>query len=417
MYFTVWDDTPKGHIFWFPGACITTEWQHVRVIYGTINGEKIMSAQTISRYTRNTDVGTGILQPYNSNIHIGSQRNNNPFGGLIDEVRVAYYKTPVCGDWGYYDGDFNRDCYINVEDLAALGENWLASTDPADENWQLGQSDSYVNYNIPFTSSAPTIDGSIAAGEWTDAKAVELVYPDIVTYPQLGSIKYQAAPSSADISGLWLLKWDNTYLYTAAVVTDADLVLASGYPQDLVEFGLNLYNDTSNTFADDAAFYNMYRGSDSSTYVENITSAPMTPTNAVKASSITANGYVIETALKWSDFKEPNDVSYIPILGDVHGMTLSLGDDDGSGIGDPDGNWMRDIGKGDPDQVENLSMWHTATLVNSLACGDHGYLITDVAEPQDCITNMPDFGDFADTWMKCTDPNYPTDCDELPWQP
>ncbi len=36
-----------------------------------------------------------------------------------------------CGDWGYLPMDFNKDCYVNLGDLAEFVQEWLACTDPA----------------------------------------------------------------------------------------------------------------------------------------------------------------------------------------------------------------------------------------------------------------------------------------------
>jgi hypothetical protein len=54
----------------------------------------------------------------------------------IDYVRVdtfgAYAPIPECGDFGYLDADLNQDCYVNLEDLAELGQEYLTCNNPAD---------------------------------------------------------------------------------------------------------------------------------------------------------------------------------------------------------------------------------------------------------------------------------------------
>ncbi len=56
-----------------------------------------------------------------------------------DAVVSTYVETqvpaapPQCGDWGYAPGDVNRDCRVNLEDLAAVADDWLSCTDPDDE--------------------------------------------------------------------------------------------------------------------------------------------------------------------------------------------------------------------------------------------------------------------------------------------
>ena len=360
-------------------------------------------------------------------------RANSFFHGRIDEVRISTPPQQSC--MGFYGGDLNRDCYVNADDLGDLGEAWLATTDPGKAGWVLGKRDDYNNYNLPQTASPPTINGVIGAGEWSDAKAVEMVFPDIITPPQLGTQRGGQFkpdwPTPDDISGMWYFKWDATYLYVAAVIRDDDLELipagstyrqacpppddvseGTGIDYDKVEFGLNLYHDGNNSFQD-TAFYYIGRQGDGTTRLENESQdAAMDPTNGLKASSITADGYIVEAALKWSDFD-----GYSPVLNDVHGMMLRLEDDDGYGVYN-DFYWtggirIIDIGRrvsGEYRTLDTPEIWHTATLVSSLSCGEHGYLDTDAN--RDCVSNLQDFAEVAATWMKCTHPKEGA-CDDL----
>ncbi len=41
--------------------------------------------------------------------------NNVNFGNHSDS----------CGDWGYYEGDINGDCYVDYDDLALIASTWL----------------------------------------------------------------------------------------------------------------------------------------------------------------------------------------------------------------------------------------------------------------------------------------------------
>jgi hypothetical protein len=62
-------------------------------------------------------------------------------GGNFDNFVVT---TPgdVCGALGmvYLEGDVNKDCYVNMLDIAVLGEDWLKCSDPAnsscDQYWK-----------------------------------------------------------------------------------------------------------------------------------------------------------------------------------------------------------------------------------------------------------------------------------------
>lgn len=42
-------------------------------------------------------------------------------------VELNFIGTPECGDWGYYDGDINEDCYVNSNDLAILADQHLGT--------------------------------------------------------------------------------------------------------------------------------------------------------------------------------------------------------------------------------------------------------------------------------------------------
>jgi hypothetical protein len=55
------------------------------------------------------------------------------YSGKLDNIELSFF-APECGDWGYYDTDFNQDCYVGIDDLAYLASTWLGCTDPSDEN-------------------------------------------------------------------------------------------------------------------------------------------------------------------------------------------------------------------------------------------------------------------------------------------
>jgi len=38
----------------------------------------------------------------------------------------------VCGDWGYFRGDVNHDCYVDLRDLAIMALDWLLCSQPGD---------------------------------------------------------------------------------------------------------------------------------------------------------------------------------------------------------------------------------------------------------------------------------------------
>ena len=51
--------------------------------------------------------------------------------GSAEEVNNINFgnHTDSCGDWGYYEGDINGDCYVNYDDLAMIASTWLSGGD------------------------------------------------------------------------------------------------------------------------------------------------------------------------------------------------------------------------------------------------------------------------------------------------
>ncbi len=51
----------------------------------------------------------------------------------VEAYLLAKYNAPVshCGNWGYYDGDLNHDCFVDMQDFLLLAEQWLRCTDPS----------------------------------------------------------------------------------------------------------------------------------------------------------------------------------------------------------------------------------------------------------------------------------------------
>ena len=42
-----------------------------------------------------------------------------------DFQQYTLVSSPTCGDWGYYEADFNEDCIVNFEDFSEMAANWL----------------------------------------------------------------------------------------------------------------------------------------------------------------------------------------------------------------------------------------------------------------------------------------------------
>ncbi len=69
--------------------------------------------------------GTGVLRQESEQFAVGGPED--PFFGLIDEVRVsnAVPSEVSCGAMGYPPADINKDCYVDLLDLAMLAGSWM----------------------------------------------------------------------------------------------------------------------------------------------------------------------------------------------------------------------------------------------------------------------------------------------------
>jgi len=53
-------------------------------------------------------------------------------GPMTDEAITEIYESYQCGGWGYLSGDVNKNCIIDLSDLALMAQDWLGCTLPAD---------------------------------------------------------------------------------------------------------------------------------------------------------------------------------------------------------------------------------------------------------------------------------------------
>jgi hypothetical protein len=372
-----------------------SNWAHVR--FENYLGEAklyINGSVAVSTTLPTTSLGTVIK----TTTIIGARYNPKEyFWGYLDEMKISQAVYSVgCGAWGYADGDFDEDCEVGVSDLKLLAAQWLADvTTPSDvDGVDSGVYEDYATYNIPMASAIPTIDGTINAGEWADAKEVYLAMPELTTAPNVGGFKYEI-PEHDDFSGYYYMKWDATNLYVGITITDEALIFDAGYPDDHATLAFNL-NNMAGAVAADVAFYNMYRDYFGDSVVVNAGSfnQAFNPDNAVIASSTSATGWSFEAAFKWSDF------GYTPTVGDVHGAAIMICDNDvADGLRD---TFLFDSGSGDTGVLELPSLYRTVTLTSGIVCGDNGYLAEDLSA--DCFVNLLDYAMMADQWLACTTP-------------
>jgi len=301
----------------------------------------------------------------------------------------------VCGQWGYMSGDIDKDCAVGVSDLELLADQWFMTTDPADPAAVEGSFTQYGTYNIPMAAATPTIDGTLSAGEWSDAKEIYLAMPELTTPPNVGGQKYDV-PTHEDFSGTYYMKWDAQYLYVGIKVYDNALVFNAGYPDDHVTLAFNPLKAGSAQAS--VAFYNMYRDGSGASRIVNAAgfNAAFNPVNAVIASAVQANGWSFEAAYKWSDFN-----GYSPAAGHEHGAAIMICDNDAAdGVRD---TFLFDSGSGDTAVLTKPALYRTAVLTAGIACGDMGYLKDDI--DQDCDVNLLDYAEMAAQWLSCTIPD------------
>jgi hypothetical protein len=296
-----------------------------------------------------------------------------------------------CGDWGYLDGDLDRNCIVDISDLKLMASDWLFNgSDP------VSGSDNYPNitesgwplpgnYNIPKTTVVPVIDGSVSIGEWTDARTVEMVYPTLVTTPNKGTVQsgYSAPQSPQDYSLYWYLKWDNSNLYILGIVYDQ--IHDSG---DLTAICFNPFNNPSATFPNNVFAWIL---KSDCTIVPFYTAGP---TNSVLACSNGVGNYVFEARIPWTDFIS----SYVPSNGDVHGFGLLAQDYDTPGVLS---HYIYDFGSGVAN-VGTPSTYNTITLVDQMPPSEAGTSDADI--DLNYKVNLADFASIAESWMQCTNP-------------
>ncbi len=75
----------------------------------------------------------------------------------------------TCGDWGYNEMDFNRDCYVDWSDLALFVTQWMACTDPSNEMCQyLNHVEIVAHRGYSVLAPENTIASCNAAREFAD---------------------------------------------------------------------------------------------------------------------------------------------------------------------------------------------------------------------------------------------------------
>jgi hypothetical protein len=218
-------------------------------------------------------------------------------------------------------------------------------------------------FNMPLTGVSPTVDGIKSVGEWGDTFQIPMIWPELGVLPNVGGVSI--APADAqDLSGVFSLKWDATYLYILAEIADEVLIKPSttgaGFPNDHILLAIDpdvtdgdassnvfmaeFFIDSSNTTR---AFYR--------TDLAVVNQALNVFTNHSFVANEVPGGYVMEIRLKWSDLGVA-----APTNGTKIGLAMLLGDND------VDDNardtLMRSAGGTNNATMVTPSLYHEATL-------------------------------------------------------
>jgi hypothetical protein len=331
---------------------------------------------------------------------IGQRYNTTGFyWGYMDEMRVSAVSAADCGMWGYLDGDLDMNCYVDLDDFSLLAEDWLYAIDASSGAYT---SDALKqDFNAPMATVTPTIDGTFAPGEWSDAKVLPLSYPDLVAPGMPGSIAgTEAELTPEDISAVLYYKWDAEYLYFGYEITDDVFIAPSGggYPDDHLLFAFN--PDLANGNWENALVFELYvdGAGQAQTSIYQDAGGALVLTNSMFAGSIDGNNWKCEAAMKWTEIV--GDSLFTPSLGDKGGVGHLICDNDQNDS--TRDVFLLSIGQGGSGAMTDPSMYHTVTLTDGLVCGDNGYPENDITG--DCIVNLEDYSSIAAGWLECTDP-------------
>lgn len=122
----------------FGNPVLVNTWYEVKIVYHQMPGINDDIADIYCRQKGSADwitVATDFAtdSDLGTELYVVGQNGPKEYLGFIDNINVAI--TPKsCGDPGtpdYLSADINKDCNVNLEDLAQLAYQWYGCTDPA----------------------------------------------------------------------------------------------------------------------------------------------------------------------------------------------------------------------------------------------------------------------------------------------
>ena len=309
---------------------------------------------------------------------------------------VIEYRDAICGDYSYRRADFSKNCYVDLSDVAILGQKWLECTEPGELGCEQAP-DAGASFNMPH--GTVVVDGDL--GEWTD---VEWVLLDQV---------YDGDPNDI-IEAKFAARWNDAAnkLYVAAVVDDSEHNFTNDFDvwdaSDRLEIYFSLNGGSYQTYQDNAQQYIIGHGDTTDWAAMGGDPPPQSVPGAFDyAASVSGSLIKYEAEIEPFEYYGGLDPQPDPdIVADLQAndpnnvilFDVVVGSKHSSGFGNLSENM--DSGK-----FWDTNSFQQYTLVSSLNCGDWGYLATDLNE--DCKTNLSDFAALAADWLDCTDPCAP----------
>jgi hypothetical protein len=235
-----------------------------------------------------------------------------------------------------------------------------------------------LNRDVPKTSAAPSINGTISAGEWSDALAIPFDYTTVMANGGAfhnGGGQSTPVPTS-DYDATYYMKWDSSKLYIAVDVTDNYYFEDSDWTDGMNNGDCAQLGFTLGTPSSGGAIIWDFGASTGGGGIARIHEHDpwghggygITAASSI-AGSVGGGGYIIEVALAWAD------LSYTPALNDQHLMYLISPDFDNGTGGDGTSHHTMSIGEGtwfgeySPDHPEMNTMTLTPEPATILMLG------------------------------------------------
>ena len=319
--------------------------------------------------------------------YVGNISNNGvSWGGQVDEIRLSDVVRQYCGDWGYYQGDFDTDCYVGMDDLALIAGKWLQTGEGFQDTtdtaalYHLNQS-SGTTVIDDHSSGRPAHDGTLTgpAPNWTAGYFDNGLHFDrhAGTLLEMGNLIHTSASFTLE----FLFKWDYAYVSEPGYIySNGGTTFARTY---LIERG------AQPAYA--GITFGVRRG-------DGIWFEINTADQGFDASKFVHVAFVRE----WDG---ANTTARIYLDGQLAGSGVHNGGFWTDGADLALGHATVGIG-GTFDEIRFTKSVLSQFIIPE--CGTQGYDPVDTN--QDCHINLLDFSDLSHSWMQCSDPAHPDQC-------